>query len=173
MIHANRATKTYLIVHTVFKVLNEVWPLFRIAIKLIAGKSLVSNSLCNSNDVGSILFTSWIIDSSPSIRLSINASIGSLPGISVSFGLFVGVHWVVKRCRISLFIFFIFWFQRGWTQRGFMAVLVKMPSGILRYKIGSTWSYYYVWFDRLFFSIYLFLILLGKFQATFVFIKFF
>ena len=54
-----------------------------------------------------------------------------------------------------------------------MVVLVKTPSGILRYKIGSTWSYYYLWFDRLFFSIYLFLILLGKFQATFVFITFF
>ena len=34
-------------------------------IKLIAGKSLVSNSLCNNNNVGSPLFTSWIIDSSP------------------------------------------------------------------------------------------------------------
>ena len=59
-------------------------------IKLIAGKSLVLNSLCNNNDVRSTLFISWIIDSSPSIRLSINASIGSLPEISVSFGLLVG-----------------------------------------------------------------------------------
>ena len=41
-------------------------------IKLIAGKSLVSNSIYNS-DVGSTLFTSSIIDFLPSIRLSINA----------------------------------------------------------------------------------------------------
>ena len=80
----------------------------------IVGKSLVSNSLYNSNDVGSALVTSWIIDSSPSIRLSINASIGSLPGISVSFGLFVGeVFTGLWKGVEFLFLYFSFFDFKG------------------------------------------------------------